>query len=138
MTTFSHQLALPASLADTVGSGMLICPKCRTTYSSTALTTCYRDGQRLVDYERFVAAERDPLRGVLIGGKYKLIERVGQGGMGTIYRAQQAGVQCPLLVSVAPTQPASLQSLAMRHSAPNSPFPTTDEVPGRGTTQIGA
>jgi eukaryotic-like serine/threonine-protein kinase len=100
MTTFSHQLALPASLADTVGSGMLICPKCRTTYSSTALTTCYRDGQRLVDYERFVAAERDPLRGVLIGGKYKLIERVGQGGMGTIYRAQQTGLNRAVAVKI--------------------------------------
>jgi serine/threonine protein kinase len=100
MTTFSHQLALTASPADTVGSGMLICPKCRTTYSSTALTTCYRDGQSLVDYERFVAVERDPLRGVLIGGKYKLIERVGQGGMGTIYRAQQTGLNREVAVKI--------------------------------------
>jgi serine/threonine-protein kinase len=100
MTTFSHQLALTATPADTVGTGMLICPKCRTTYSSTALTTCYRDGQALVDYERFVAVERDPLRGVLIGGKYKLIERVGQGGMGTIYRAQQTGLNRAVAVKI--------------------------------------
>ncbi|MEY4509820.1 MAG: hypothetical protein RLZZ450_1942 [Pseudomonadota bacterium] len=100
MTTFSHQLALARTPADTVGTGMLICPTCRTTYSSTALTTCYRDGQALVDYERFVAVERDPLRGILIGGKYKLIERVGQGGMGTIYRAQQTGLNRAVAVKI--------------------------------------
>ncbi len=79
---------------------MLICPKCRTTFSSAMLSTCYRDGERLVDYERFVADEQDPLRNKLIGGKYRLAERVGQGGMGTIYRATQSGLNRPVAVKI--------------------------------------
>jgi serine/threonine-protein kinase len=79
---------------------MLICPKCRTTFSSTVLATCYRDGEHLVDYERFVAEERDPLRNKLIAGKYQLIERVGQGGMGTIYRATQSGLNRQVAVKI--------------------------------------
>ena len=79
---------------------MLICPKCRTTYSSSGLASCYRDGERLVDYERFLAVERDPLRGALIGGKYKLVERVGQGGMGTVYRAVQSGLNRSVAVKI--------------------------------------
>ena len=89
-----------AEALDVDGGGMLICPKCRTTYSSSALSLCYRDGERLVDYARFMAVENDPLRGVLIGDKYRLIERVGQGGMGTIYRALQAGLNRPVAVKI--------------------------------------
>jgi len=79
---------------------MLICPKCRTTYSSSGLASCYRDGERLVDYDRFLAVERDPLRGTIIGGKYKLIERIGQGGMGTVYRAVQSGLNRSVAVKI--------------------------------------
>ncbi|MET0287657.1 MAG: serine/threonine-protein kinase [Polyangiales bacterium] len=79
---------------------MLICPKCRTTFSSSLITTCYRDGEKLVDYERFVADERDPMRHKLIGGKYQLLERVGQGGMGTIYRATQSGLNRQVAVKI--------------------------------------
>jgi len=100
MTSVSHRLALTEIPTDTVQGGMLICPKCRTTYSSTALATCYRDGERLVDYERFVSIDRDPLRGVLIGEKYRLVERIGQGGMGTIYRAQQTGLNRAVAVKI--------------------------------------
>ncbi|HEX5661511.1 MAG TPA: protein kinase [Polyangiales bacterium] len=79
---------------------MLICPKCRTTFSSSSAPTCYRDGEKLVDYERFVADERDPLRNKLIGDKYQLLERVGQGGMGTIYRATQSGLNRQVAVKI--------------------------------------
>jgi eukaryotic-like serine/threonine-protein kinase len=79
---------------------MLICPKCRTTFSSSLLPTCYRDGEKLVDYERFVADERDPLRNKTIGDKYQLLERVGQGGMGTIYRATQSGLNRQVAVKI--------------------------------------
>jgi serine/threonine-protein kinase len=81
-------------------SEMLICPKCRTTYSSSLVEACYRDGERLVDYDRFVAEENDPLRGVAIAGKYRIVERVGQGGMGTVYRAVQAGLNRDVAVKI--------------------------------------
>jgi serine/threonine protein kinase len=91
-----------AAAAPSAGAvpGLLICPRCRTTYSSSALSLCFRDGERLVDHARFLAVERDPLRGVVIGGKYQLLERVGQGGMGTIYRATQAGLNRPVAVKI--------------------------------------
>ncbi|MDB4975710.1 MAG: Serine/threonine protein kinase PrkC, regulator of stationary phase [Myxococcaceae bacterium] len=100
MTGSSQRLGAPGQATALSATGMRICPRCRTTYSSDTLSLCYRDGERLVDYERYLAIERDPMRGVLIGGKYRLLERVGQGGMGTIYRAQQAGLNRPVAVKI--------------------------------------
>jgi eukaryotic-like serine/threonine-protein kinase len=71
---------------------MLICPKCRTSYTSSLGSTCYKDGEKLVDHDLFLAVERDPMRGQTIGGKYTLIERIGVGGMGNVYKASQAGL----------------------------------------------
>ena len=99
MTGISQRMPRPG-MAVSAPTGMLICPKCRTTYSSSALALCYRDGERLVDYDQFMAVENDPLRGVIIGGKYRLIERVGQGGMGTVYRALQSGLNRPVAIKI--------------------------------------
>jgi serine/threonine protein kinase len=79
---------------------MLICPKCRTTYSSSLVGACYRDGEKLVDHDAFVTAESDPMRNRLIGGKYRIVERVGQGGMGTVYRAVQSGLNRNVAVKI--------------------------------------
>jgi len=101
MNGMSPPLSPAHQLADTLArAGMLICPRCRTTYSSSRLSLCYRDGAQLVDYDRFVAVERDPLRGTVIGGKYRLVERVGQGGMGTVYRAVQTGLNRSVAVKI--------------------------------------
>jgi hypothetical protein len=67
-----------------LGALMLVCPKCRTSYSSSATGTCFRDGTTLVDHAAFVAAESDPLRGRVIRGEYTIGPRIGQGGMGTV------------------------------------------------------
>jgi len=79
---------------------MLICPKCRTTYSSSLVGVCYRDGEKLVNREEFVVAEADPLRGRLIADKYRMADRVGQGGMGTVYRAVQTGLNRNVAVKI--------------------------------------
>jgi serine/threonine protein kinase len=101
MSHAAHHVASARLGGDThAQSGMLICPQCRTTFSSSRLTSCYRDGTKLLDYERFVTSERDPLRHATIGGKFQLQERVGQGGMGTIYRATQSGLNRQVAVKI--------------------------------------
>ncbi len=101
MSGLAADLSRPSSAAAMLGrSGMLICPKCRTTYSSPLVEACYRDGEKLVDHDAFVAKENDPLRGATIGGKYKIVERIGQGGMGTVYRAVQSGLNRSVAVKI--------------------------------------
>ena len=97
----AHGLSRQSEAAATIGgSGMLICPKCRTTYSSSLIGACYRDGEKLVDHDAFVAAESDPMRKRVIGGKYRIEERIGQGGMGTVYRAVQSGLNRDVAVKI--------------------------------------
>jgi serine/threonine protein kinase len=97
----AHGLSRQTDAAATIGGcGMLICPKCRTTYSSSLIGACYRDGEKLVDHDTFVAAENDPMRKRLVGGKYRIEERIGQGGMGTVYRAVQSGLNRDVAVKI--------------------------------------
>ncbi len=79
---------------------MLICPKCRTTYSSSLVGVCYRDGETLVRHDALVAPPADPLRGRVVAGKYRVGERVGQGGMGTVYEALQIGLNRRVAVKI--------------------------------------
>jgi serine/threonine protein kinase len=45
-----------------------------------------------MEARHFASAEADPLRGVVVGGRFKIIWRIGIGGMGTVYRAEQVGL----------------------------------------------
>src|SRR5688500_749715 len=71
---------------------MRICPKCRAPYPLKGRSTCEKDGPRLVDTEEFARSQSDPLIGRTIGGRFRVIERIGTGGMGTVYRAAQSGL----------------------------------------------
>ncbi|MBI5515838.1 MAG: protein kinase [Deltaproteobacteria bacterium] len=70
---------------------MLICPRCRTTYPDDA-KHCPIDGRRPVEQAEYDAAGDDPLLGTTLAERYTLIGRVGAGGMGTVYRAEQAPI----------------------------------------------
>ncbi len=63
----------------------------------------------------------DPLRGVVLGGRYKLLEMLGSGGMGFVYVAEQKGlrrqVAVKMLYAERTRDPASLRRFAREAQA---------------------
>ncbi len=64
-----------------------ICPKCGIRYERIALF-CQKDGAALIHPDR----PQDPYLGKVLLDQFRIEKRVGQGGMGTVYRARQTTI----------------------------------------------
>src|SRR5438874_13504003 len=78
MAVYSHRVS-----AEVAQQGELYCPTCERTF--TQGERCPADNTRFVR----LTARRDALIGRDLDGRYTIVDKLGQGGMGTVYRGTQ-------------------------------------------------
>lgn len=101
MATDETQIA-PDEAADKAaaesGLSYLICPDCLKQYGDADLEFCPDDGARLRRLK--VDPEEDKLLGQTIDEKWRIETKLGQGGMGAVYLAQQLNIERKVAIKV--------------------------------------
>jgi serine/threonine-protein kinase len=64
------------------------CPRCRGTF--TGLKFCPEHGLPLVQLES--TPSREDQTGAIVGGKYRILSRIGEGGMGAVYKVEHVAM----------------------------------------------
>jgi serine/threonine protein kinase len=79
---------------------MLICPQCKTLYPDTE-RICARDNVPLRD-PHDVVGQNEPAKTLFGGvvGNYRILDRLGEGGMGVVYEAMHLSIQKLVAVKV--------------------------------------
>ena len=80
--------------AEVAQQGELYCPTCERTFTSGE--RCPTDNTRFVR----LTAKRDAMIGRELDGRYTIVDKLGEGGMGTVYRATQHSVGRDVAVKV--------------------------------------
>lgn len=79
-----------------------VCPTCRLQYGGGEVF-CPVDASRLVSSSQVGGKPRDPddpLIGTLLAGRYEVIRRIGEGGMGLVYEGRHRDIDKPVAIKV--------------------------------------
>jgi eukaryotic-like serine/threonine-protein kinase len=77
-----------------MAAAMKECPKCKREWEDKVLF-CPLDGQPLVE-----KVHQDPFIGALLDNKYRLTEKIGEGGYGTVYKATHIEIDSTVAVKI--------------------------------------
>jgi serine/threonine protein kinase len=80
---------------------MKICPECQKQFNDNA-TFCGEDGSRLTSISQ--DKNSDPLVGTWLDAKFRIISKLGQGGMGAVYKAEHARMGRLCAIKVVPPE----------------------------------
>jgi len=75
------------------------CPQCQIKYPDV-LEFCPRDGSPLPSTSGPKEVEADPLLGTTIDGRYAIEARLGEGGMGVVYKARHVLIDKPVAIKI--------------------------------------